>query len=94
MAKRYVAVWTSLVPAGCICWRRICPEQGLVLFQMDVERKENEIPVAKRLLKHLDLRGKVVTGDALLTQRKLCLQIVAAGGELCVQSERQSAAIA
>jgi predicted transposase YbfD/YdcC len=57
------------------------PEQGLVLFQMEVDRKENEIPVAKRLLKHLDLRGKVVTGDALLTQRKLCLQIVGAGGE-------------
>lgn len=56
------------------------PEQGLVLFQMDVERKENEIPVAKRLLNHLDLRGKIVTGDALLTQRKLCLQIVEAGG--------------
>lgn len=57
------------------------PEQGLVLLQMDVEHKENEIPVAKRLLKRLDLRGKIVTGDALLTQRKLCVQIVEAGGE-------------
>src|SRR5581483_6526779 len=57
------------------------PEQGLVLFQMNVERKENEIPVAKRLLKCLDLRGKIVTGDALLTQRQLCLQIVDGGGE-------------
>lgn len=68
-------------PRGLHLLAAYLPEQGLVLFQMDVERKENEIPVAKRLLKHLDLRGKVVTGDALLTQRQLCIQIVAAGGE-------------
>lgn len=68
-------------PKGVHLLAAYLPEQGLVLFQMDVERKENEIPVTKRLLKHLDLRGKIVTGDALLTQRKLCLQIVAGGGE-------------
>lgn len=68
-------------PRGVHLLAAYLPEQGLVLFQMDVERKENEIPVAKRLLKHLDLRGKIVTGDALLTQRKLCLQIVDAGGD-------------
>jgi predicted transposase YbfD/YdcC len=68
-------------PRGMHLLAAYLPEQGVVLLQMDVERKENEIPVAQRLLKHLDLRGKVVTGDALLTQRKLCLQIVGAGGE-------------
>jgi predicted transposase YbfD/YdcC len=68
-------------PRGVHLLAAYLPEQGLVLFQMDVERKENEIPVAQRLLKHLDLRGKIVTGDALLTQRKLCLQIVDGGGE-------------
>jgi predicted transposase YbfD/YdcC len=68
-------------PRGMHLLAAYLPEQGLVLFQMDVDRKENEIPVAKRLLKHLDLRGKIVTGDALLTQRMLCLQIVAGGGE-------------
>lgn len=68
-------------PRGVHLLAAYLPAQGLVLFQMEVEGKENEIPVAKRLLKHLDLRGKVVTGDALLTQRKLCLQIVDAGGE-------------
>jgi predicted transposase YbfD/YdcC len=56
------------------------PQEGIVLFQMEVGLKENEIPVAARLLKCLDLRGKIVTGDALLTQRKLCLQIVQGGG--------------
>ena len=33
------------------------------------------------MLKQLDLQGKIVTGDALLTQRKLAIQIVKAGGE-------------
>lgn len=68
-------------PKGIHLLAAYLPEQGLVLWQMDVERKENEIPVAKRLLKRLDLRKKIVTGDALLTQRKLCVQIVDAGGE-------------
>jgi predicted transposase YbfD/YdcC len=68
-------------PKGIHLLAAYLPEQGLVLLQMDVERKENEIPVATRLLKRLDLRGKIVTGDALLTQRKLCDQIVDAGGE-------------
>jgi hypothetical protein len=36
---------------------------------------------APRVLKSLDLRGKVVTADALLAQRDLSIQIVEAGGE-------------
>src|SRR5581483_4849553 len=46
-------------PKGMHLLAAYLPEQGLVLFQMNVERKENEIPVAKRLLKCLDLRGKI-----------------------------------
>lgn len=57
------------------------PGEGLVLFQVEVGSKENEIPAAGRLLKCLDLRGKIVSGDALLAQRDLSLQIVEAGGE-------------
>jgi predicted transposase YbfD/YdcC len=58
-----------------------CPGEGLVLAQVAVESRENEIVAAPRVLKRLDLQGKIVTGDALLTQRKLALQIVKAGGE-------------
>ena len=57
------------------------PQEGWVLAQVEVGRKENEIPAAGRLLKTLDLRGKIVTGDALLAQRELSVQIVEAGGE-------------
>ncbi len=54
---------------------------GWVLLQVEVGARENEINVAPRLLKALDLRGKIVTGDALLAQRELSAQIVEAGGE-------------
>ncbi len=57
------------------------PQEGWVLCQVAVDRKENEIPAAARLLKTLDLRGKIITGDALLAQRELSLQIVQAGGD-------------
>ncbi len=57
------------------------PAEGWVLFQVEVGSKENEIGAAPRVLKGLDLRGKVVTGDAMFAQRDLSLQIVTAGGE-------------
>jgi predicted transposase YbfD/YdcC len=57
------------------------PAEGLVFAQVAVESRENEIVVAPQVLKMLDLRGKIVTGDALLTQRKLSLQIVEGGGD-------------
>jgi len=57
------------------------PDEGWVMLQVEVEQHENEIPAAARVLKQLDLRGKVVTADALLTQRELSVQIVEAGGD-------------
>jgi len=57
------------------------PQEGIVLMQMPVENYENEIPVAPKLLKSLDLRDKVVIGDALHTQRAVSAQIVASGGD-------------
>lgn len=57
------------------------PEQGVVLMQMEVERKSNEIAAAPKLLQALDLQGCVVTGDAMFTQRELCEQIVGFGGD-------------
>lgn len=72
------------IPQGCTQGVHLLaaylPAEGIVLMQVAVESKENEISAAPKLLEHLDLRGKVVRGDALLTQRKLSTQIVAAGG--------------
>ena len=57
------------------------PGEGWMIMQVEVARKENEISAAPRVLKSLDLRGKVVTGDAMFAQRALSLQIDAAGGD-------------
>lgn len=57
------------------------PEEGIVLLQVAAGDKENEISVAPKLLKGLDLRGKVVAGDAMQTQRALSIQILEAGGD-------------
>lgn len=42
---------------------------GVVLAECAVSRKTNEIPISTQLLKAFDVVGKVVTTDALLTQR-------------------------
>ena len=57
------------------------PAEGWVLAQVEVDRKENEIPASARLLKALALQGKIITGDALLAQRDLSRQIVEAHGD-------------
>jgi predicted transposase YbfD/YdcC len=57
------------------------PREGIVLMQVAVEGKGSEIPAASKLLKQVDLRGKVVMGDALHTQRQVSIQIVEAEGD-------------
>jgi len=55
------------------------PETGVVLMQLEVDCKASEIVAAPPLLSYLDLTGCVVTGDALFTQRDLCIDIIEAG---------------
>jgi len=57
------------------------PAEGLVLRQVAVAEKTNEIPAAPQALHGLDLQGKVVTADALHTQRELSEVVVAAGAD-------------
>jgi len=57
------------------------PREGLVLMEIALEGKGSEIPGAPKVLKNIDLRGKVVMGDAMHTQRPISIQIVEAGGE-------------
>lgn len=57
------------------------PGLGVVLFQVAVDTKTNEIGAAPQVLNMLDLQGKIVSGDALFAQRGLSLLIVQAGGD-------------
>ena len=56
-------------------------EDHYVLAQQAVDCKENEIVAAPRILEQLPLRGKIITGDAMHTQRGISHQIVASGGD-------------
>lgn len=52
-----------------------------VVAQAGVDRKENEIVAAPRALEGVCVAGKIVTGDALHTQRAISAQIVERGGD-------------
>jgi predicted transposase YbfD/YdcC len=53
----------------------------MVFAQVAVADKENEIVAIPRLLELLDLRGSVVSIDAMGCQREIAAQITAAGGD-------------
>ena len=55
-------------------------QSGIVLGQQAVAHKRNELEAVYQLLSRLDLKDRVVTGDAQFTQRKVCQRIVAKGG--------------
>ncbi len=57
------------------------PQQGVVLAQMNVQKKGREITFAPTLLKQIDLRGVVVSGDAMFDRRALSLKVVQAHGD-------------
>ena len=52
-----------------------------VLVQVEVGRKENEISKAPKALECVEISQKVVTGDAIHTQKALSGQIVRQGGD-------------
>ena len=56
------------------------PGEEVTLAQVAIESKQNEITAAPTLLGYVDLRNKVVVGDALHTQRQISIQIGKAGG--------------
>ncbi len=56
------------------------PGEGITLAQLAVAAGQGEVSAAPTLLSWVDLRNKVVIGDALHTQRQVSIQIGKAGG--------------
>ena len=56
-------------------------ELGITLTQRSVSDGTNDIPISTEILKAFDVRGKVITTDALLTQRAFCEKVVEMGGD-------------
>ena len=60
-------------------------EYGITLSTTRIEEKTNEIPEAQKVLKSLDLKGCVVTADALNTQKETARVIIEdAKGDYCL----------
>jgi predicted transposase YbfD/YdcC len=57
------------------------PSEGIVLMEVALAGKGKEQEAAPQVLKSIDLREKVVMGDALHTQRQISIQVVESGGE-------------
>jgi len=51
-------------------------QQGITIAQKEVSCKTNEIPLAQPLLQPLDLTDKVVTADAMHTQKNLAVFLI------------------
>lgn len=56
-------------------------ENGLVLGQLKVAEKSNEITAVPKLLRALELRGCIVTTDAMGCQKKIAQQIIDSGAD-------------
>lgn len=56
-------------------------ELGITITQQSVSDKTNEIPISTEILKAFDVSGKVITTDALLTQRTFCQAVIDADGD-------------
>ena len=56
-------------------------DNGLVLGQVKVDEKSNEIMAIPKLLRALELKGCIVTIDAMGCQKKIAAEIIGAGAD-------------
>lgn len=56
-------------------------ENGVIHGQEKIHEKTNEIPVFQKMLSYLNIKGKVITADAMHCQRDICAMITELGGD-------------
>lgn len=61
-----------------------CHANQLTLAQEKVDSKSNEITALPKLIKLLDLQGRIVTIDAMGAQREICAQIIEQAGNYVI----------
>ena len=71
-SKKYEAKITHLMSA-------VSHELGVTLAQTGMSNADHEIPKSLEILRAFEVRSKVITADALLTQRAFSAAIVSAG---------------
>lgn len=60
-------------------------DTGISLLQKTVEDKTNEIPAVKELIELLDVKGMIITADAMHCQKETAKAIVDNGGDYVLQ---------
>jgi predicted transposase YbfD/YdcC len=68
------------VNSGLYLLAAYLPGESITLAQTALDAKENEITAAPKLLEWIDVRNKVIIGDAMHTQRPVSIQIGTARG--------------
>lgn len=63
-------------------------DNGVALGQKLIEEKHNEITYAADMVEGLDLRGSIVTADALNTQEKFAAKLIEQGADYCLAVEQ------
>jgi len=66
---------------------------GVVMAQVAVEDRTNEIGQVDELLASLVLEGRVITADSLLTQREIAQRIIADGGDYLLPVKENQACL-
>jgi len=61
------------------------PASHLVVKQVDVGEKTNEIGASTDLLTQIDLKNKILSADAMHAQRDFCVAVKANGGDYLIQ---------
>ncbi len=56
-------------------------ERGICIGHMKVEDKSNEIPAVPQLMELLDLKGTIITADAMNTQKKTASKAIELGAD-------------
>lgn len=71
-----------------------CTELGITIAQKAVDtQKTNEIPVARDLLRAIDIAGKVFTADALHTQRDFCQTLLDGDADYVLRVKKNQATL-
>ena len=56
-------------------------DRGICIGHMKVDDKSNEIPAVPQLMELLDLKGTIITADAMNTQKKTALKAIELGAD-------------
>lgn len=64
---------------------------GIVLWHCNVQEKQNELSELKPFVTTENVTGRILTLDAMHTQRSLCAQVHQLGGDYILIGKRQPA---